>query len=122
MSQGTFDPSKRRLCTDGACIGVIGDDGRCRECGRSSSGAGATSSGGRAAAALDDAGGWDDDHDDDHAADDQVDDVIAGVHAQGAGAGTGGFRPDRPLCDDGSCVGVIGSDRRCSVCGRAGGG
>lgn len=24
----------RHLCDDGACIGVIGDDGRCRTCGR----------------------------------------------------------------------------------------
>ncbi len=24
----------RRLCPDGNCIGVIGPDGRCKECGR----------------------------------------------------------------------------------------
>jgi hypothetical protein len=24
----------RRLCSDGNCIGVIGPDGRCRECGK----------------------------------------------------------------------------------------
>ncbi|MFH0901348.1 MAG: hypothetical protein V2A73_12035 [Pseudomonadota bacterium] len=24
----------RRLCSDGACIGVLGPDGRCRECGK----------------------------------------------------------------------------------------
>ena len=29
------DLDDRRLCSDGACIGVIGEDGRCRECGRS---------------------------------------------------------------------------------------
>lgn len=29
------DPwADRRLCPDGSCIGTIGDDGRCRECGR----------------------------------------------------------------------------------------
>jgi hypothetical protein len=27
MSDGKFDP-RRRLCPDGTCIGVIGDDGR----------------------------------------------------------------------------------------------
>jgi len=26
---------KRQLCSDGGCIGVIGDDGRCKVCGRS---------------------------------------------------------------------------------------
>ena len=28
------DWQNRRLCPDGNCIGVIGPDGRCRECGR----------------------------------------------------------------------------------------
>ncbi len=28
------DWSRRRLCPDGNCIGVIDPDGRCRECGR----------------------------------------------------------------------------------------
>jgi hypothetical protein len=30
----------------------------------------------------------------------------------------GGFDPSRRLCDDGSCVGVVGSDGRCGVCGK----
>ena len=48
MSEATkFDPH-RRLCPDGACIGVIGDDGRCRVCGRSAGGGG----GGKDAAAA----------------------------------------------------------------------
>lgn len=28
------DWDNRRLCSDGSCIGVIGPDGRCKECGR----------------------------------------------------------------------------------------
>jgi len=28
------DWGKRVLCSDGACIGVIGPDGKCRECGK----------------------------------------------------------------------------------------
>lgn len=28
------DWASRRLCPDGNCIGVIGPDGRCKECGR----------------------------------------------------------------------------------------
>ena len=122
MSQGTFDPGKRRLCPDGACIGVIGNDGRCRVCGRAGDGsAPASAAGGQEPDALD-------------ALDDDVpsrdrgdDDSAAGAEdqhalANGADGADGGFRPDRPLCDDGSCVGVIGSDGRCSVCGRAQGG
>jgi hypothetical protein len=30
----SIDFSKRRLCSDGTCIGVIGPDGRCKECGK----------------------------------------------------------------------------------------
>jgi hypothetical protein len=31
------------------------------------------------------------------------------------------FNPRRRLCDDGSCVGVIGPDGVCGVCGRRAG-
>ncbi|MFO0577965.1 MAG: hypothetical protein U1A78_28480 [Polyangia bacterium] len=35
-SDGDADPdfADRRLCPDESCIGVLGDDGRCRECGK----------------------------------------------------------------------------------------
>ena len=29
-----IDFASRKLCSDGACIGVIGSDGRCKECGK----------------------------------------------------------------------------------------
>jgi len=32
--EGDFDED-RQLCPDGACTGVIGSDGKCKECGRS---------------------------------------------------------------------------------------
>jgi len=28
------DFASRKLCSDGTCIGVIGPDGRCKECGK----------------------------------------------------------------------------------------
>jgi len=28
-----FDPSRRKLCPDGSCIGLIGSDGKCTVCG-----------------------------------------------------------------------------------------
>ncbi|MGA9652491.1 MAG: hypothetical protein WBV96_01135, partial [Polyangia bacterium] len=34
----TFDPSRRRLCPDGSCIGLIGTDGKCAVCGTLGSG------------------------------------------------------------------------------------
>jgi hypothetical protein len=32
--------------------------------------------------------------------------------------GPGGFDPARRLCDDGSCVGIVGPDGACGTCGR----
>jgi hypothetical protein len=116
MSEGKFDPSKRRLCPDGACIGLVGDDGRCRVCGRSGSGSAAAPP----AADAGDPMGADNEEDDawipgaDAGAD-------AGGGASAGDAGGGGFQPGRRLCDDGSCIGVLGADGRCSVCGRAAG-
>ena len=47
MNDAKFD-SKRRLCPDGSCIGVVGDDGRCRVCGRDAGGGkNAAAAGGR---------------------------------------------------------------------------
>jgi hypothetical protein len=31
----TFDDEERQLCPDGACTGLLGKDGKCKECGRS---------------------------------------------------------------------------------------
>ncbi|HVT06870.1 MAG TPA: hypothetical protein VHO67_05415 [Polyangia bacterium] len=102
MEQTGFDP-KRRLCADGSCVGVISADGRCTVCGMA---AGAPRPGQpEGAAPGEDA--W-------------ADDASA---PDAAGAGLGGlelsadFDPKRRLCDDGSCVGVIGADGTCTVCG-----
>ena len=32
--EDTFDPSKRILCSDGTCIGVVNDKGFCKVCGK----------------------------------------------------------------------------------------
>lgn len=92
-SETGFDP-KRRLCPDGACVGIIGDDGRCTVCG-AAAGAGAAPA------------AW---HDD------PADDEDSPVEA---GADTGAtFDPNRRLCSDDGCIGVIGPDNRCGVCGK----
>jgi|KBSMisStaDraftv2_1062788.scaffolds.fasta_scaffold557462_2 hypothetical protein len=113
MSEGKFD-SHRRLCPDGACIGVIGDDGRCRVCGRAASGgpapAGFVAAGGDAASDGDLGDDW---------TDDEPSTESGGVGAGGAkAAASGGFDPARRLCPDGSCIGVIGADGNCTVCGQ----
>jgi hypothetical protein len=101
MSEMAFDPH-RRLCPDGACIGVIGPDGRCGECGRTTDGRPQVMAGGQAES----------DAEPFQAADAESD------RAPAAGEGETGFDAARRLCEDGSCVGVIGPDARCGVCGR----
>jgi len=39
MVEDEIDLENRQLCPDGSCTGVLGPDGRCRECGRSADGA-----------------------------------------------------------------------------------
>jgi len=106
MSDGKFDPH-RRLCPDGACIGVIGDDGRCRVCGRSASGGGKDA----APAGFVPAGDVEDeDEDEDEDGDEDG--------KEGASKAAGAFDPNRRLCPDGGCIGVIGPDGVCTVCGQ----
>ncbi len=86
-TETAFNPN-RHLCPDGACVGLIGDDGRCSVCARPEG------------ASADSEDGED------------------GATAAEAPSAVSGFDPGRRLCDDGSCVGVIGADGRCGTCGR----
>ena len=91
------DWESRTLCSDGNCIGVIGSDGRCKECGLSYDGS-----------AVEGQPVEVDSYDDD-----EEDEMIAAPET-----------PDDPdwenrqLCSDGNCIGVIGPDGRCKECGK----
>ncbi len=96
-----LDWENRRLCSDDSCIGVIGADGRCRVCGRLHPNAPVNpdpSTGGNT---------------------DKVEprelpsDDSVPEHQDPEWE-------DRKLCRDESCIGTIGTDGRCRVCGRAG--
>jgi hypothetical protein len=93
-----FDPAARELCPDGACLGVLGSDGRCRVCGRSGEGVkAAPRDAARPPAAA------------------------AVLPSASAGDEGGAFADDeRRLCPDGACVGLVGPDGRCKVCGATG--
>jgi hypothetical protein len=126
MEETKFDPKRRRLCPDGACIGLIGADGRCKVCGRAASGS--------PVAAVGDAGEGEGEGDvgpgdeqesvaepesaAEHEHMDEQAESEVGVRAEAAEDGGGGFDAKRKLCDDGSCIGVVGPDGICSVCGR----
>ena len=100
MEETKFDPKRRRLCPDGGCIGLIGADGRCNECGRAADGAAP------AAARADEPA----------PAAARADEPAPARAADPLPEG--GFDPKRRLCDDGSCTGVLGPDGVCPECGR----
>lgn len=91
------DWEKRILCSDESCIGVIGEDGSCKECGKVYEGnlAGQKTTG----------------------------DVPSKIsEEQKTGASTDAPSEDdwdqRILCGDEACIGVIGSDGKCKECGK----
>ena len=94
------DWDKRVLCSDGACIGVIGLDGKCTECGK-------TYDGVKAAPCASDAP-------------DQADSQKHNVGKDGSSdySVTDEEWDKRVLCSDGACIGVIGLDGKCTECGK----
>jgi len=111
---------KRILCPDGACIGVIGPDGRCKVCG--------TALQAESAGDSDEEDVSDDsasDEDEDEGEDEDVgevsdeDDGDSDDRAARPSSGSGGLDlASRELCPDGVCIGVIGPDGKCKVCGK----
>ncbi|MFO7666727.1 MAG: hypothetical protein R6V76_08920 [Desulfobacterales bacterium] len=92
-----FSPEweNRTLCPDGNCIGIIGPDGRCKECGIQSS---PPESGLQTMAKITDV---------------TLSDIEPDTE----------FDPlweNRKLCPDGNCIGIIGPDGRCKECGKEG--
>jgi len=98
------DWNKRVLCSDGNCIGVIGSDGRCRECGKK----------------------YEDDLPEMSPSEDEVQTVAEDVDSSSAvteiieapAARVDDEWEDRVLCSDGNCIGVIGPDGKCKECGK----
>jgi len=100
------DWENRIPCKDESCIGTIGADGRCRECGLSMDTQMADEQAilkedSRDNASVDDT---DEAVEDGDATDDDVEDSAPGEWQE------------RILCRDESCTGTIGSNGRCRVC------
>lgn len=114
-----FDPKRRRLCPDGACVGLLDESGRCKECGLTASGQEAAGSDAPVVPLYDESP---EAADDDDAGGGEAADVVAGPESEPVEGGgeRGGFDPRRKLCPDGACVGVLGADGRCKVCGQKG--
>ena len=88
----------RRLCSDESCIGAIGPDGRCRECGKPGDDPAPRPAAAPAAGPTP---------------------VPAGAPpAPAPSAAASDDWDHRRLCSDESCIGVIGPDGRCQECGK----
>lgn len=103
--EATFDPEARRLCGDPACIGVMGDDGRCKECGRIGEGEEP-----HARHFAEDEGESD--------ADGSGDALVPAAQVEQESPRADGEFDDRRLCGDPACLGVLSADGRCGECGR----
>jgi hypothetical protein len=100
-SPSDSDWENRKLCSDGNCIGVIGADGRCNECGKTYEGSPSEGS------SIEEEGLSPEEEPREVAEPDEV--VESPADDDWA---------DRKLCSDGNCIGVIGTDGRCRECGK----
>lgn len=99
LNDQPFDPNQRRLCPDGSCVGVIGEDGKCKLCGTADPAGPPAPSLSIVAPPSDEPN------------------PVAAAPADQAAA-EGGFDPHRRLCGDDTCIGVLDEQGRCKVCGR----
>ena len=128
--------SARSLCPDGACIGLIGPDGKCKECGKTGvpGGADAEDEYEEDDEYADEDDGDEEYEDEDDEGDEQDDELAAAadelagiapsdeverVDAIAKSAADDEDEGDRKLCPDGACIGLIGPDGTCKTCGKA---
>ncbi len=104
---------QRMLCPDGNCIGIIGADGRCKECGTPYDGERPSP---EADSDTADDGVDDPSKDPQTTGEDDVDAEVTPVEPQAADQDDAW--EDRTLCIDESCIGIVGPDGRCNTCGK----
>lgn len=107
------DWENRVLCSDGNCIGVIGPDGHCKECGKPYEGE--LPEPNQNTVEQTDAGpskDKPDENNNDQDIDEEDTDLDAVDEADYSDW------ESRVLCSDGNCIGVIGPNGRCKECGK----
>lgn len=92
------DWEQRALCPDGGCVGVIGQDGTCKVCGRA-------------------APNWGSERERGLRSEEEVEPEVIASKVLAEPEAPADF-DDRKLCPDGGCIGLLGADGRCTVCGR----
>lgn len=98
MSHSDDDWDSRVLCPDESCIGVIGPDGRCKECGKLQEGSQTEESSETQTST-------------------ELDDTVDADESSRTDT-PGSDWENRTLCSDESCIGVIGPNGRCKECGK----
>jgi len=115
MKKTDIEWKNRVLCSDGNCIGVLGPDGRCKECGLPYEGElpfekelpAPAQAGSDETMAATSEGEPNREADPENAAADEQAET------------TGDEEWDnRRLCRDGNCIGIIGPDGMCKECGQ----
>ena len=93
------DWEKRTLCSDESCIGIIGPDGKCKECGKT----------------------YEDKLPERHSTSSVQAAPIEEKKSVAADKTDSDDNWDkRVLCSDEACIGVIGPDGKCKECGKFG--
>ena len=103
----------RTLCIDESCIGVIGPDGRCKECGKKFEGDLSKVSFTAEESVLPE-----DPEPDETELEETADAFVKPAVPHLPDSPADGDWENRRLCSDESCIGVIGPDGRCKECGK----
>ena len=105
-----LDWDNRVLCSDGNCIGVIGADGRCKECGKEYEGE-------LPEPAISEPNGQPEGEAEDLSTKEDL--TLAEPESDSLqSAPVDDEWENRVLCSDGNCIGVIGPDGKCKECGK----
>jgi hypothetical protein len=111
-SKVDIDWDNRVLCSDGNCIGVIGTDGNCKECGRPYEGKLPWTIESRQSEPSPEFS----DHSDSSIEEEET--VVDTAIDSDEKTQDDSDWESRKLCSDGNCIGVIGTDGRCKECGK----
>jgi hypothetical protein len=106
LSPSDADWENRILCSDGNCIGVVGPDGRCKECGKKYEGPLPQRPAVESPA-----------EEEEPPPEEKANEDVAGPDDAGELPADDDWA-NRKLCTDGGCIGVIGPDGRCKECGK----
>jgi hypothetical protein len=98
---------QRILCSDESCIGIIGPDGRCKECGLSYEGPFDATNEEIVAPDVEEA-----------EPEDEINEELEESEENGTEPQADIEWEQRTLCSDESCIGVIGPDGLCKECGK----